>query len=426
MNSSASPSTKGVLEFDVQSLHGACFYGLLLACYFLPPEAYSLLFLLFLLVAPRGFIGLRVEFLRAPLMPIVLLFVLGSLSAFANLGANIARDVWVMLKIVVCFSMGCWFAVNARSYWDVARILTNFGVLSAVFFLIPFLIGIRELGFGGEGDGKQASLGSLMAIPFLMSSAWRTGWMSNRGARWAALLVVFLSLTVALSRTSIACGLLMVLCGLGFFDNFRRILKFSLIIGFLIFVVVQLLPDLDAANISFAGKLGNSLAEIAFTDAADSREMLINWRGFEAFRALLGFESAGAFQQIVGQGLGATVDLGMEVEMSSEMTYQYLPVLHNGYMQVLTKFGILGVLAYLFFIFKILKDGSAMFGVWRQGLIPRITIAYAVILIYTSLVVTGAFNKTVMDPVMIIFGAFYGSWFVERAKFNVPCGLRCG
>jgi hypothetical protein len=169
-----------------------------------------------------------------------------------------------------------------------------------------------------------------------------------------------------------------------------------------------MLPTVEAGDISFAGKIGNSLSELAFTDDTDTTAMLINWRGFEAYRAFVGFINSNPLQQLFGRGFGATVDLGEYIQMSEEMSYQFIPVLHNGYLHVLVKYGLVGIFFFLVFLRRVSGQIHGTFKDKEQLMTRRMLIGLSIVLAYTSLVISGPFNKSNVDPILIMLGVFYG------------------
>jgi hypothetical protein len=198
----------------------------------------------------------------------------------------------------------------------------------------------------------------------------------------------------------------MMLAAVGAFDNLRRLLIFSVIFVGVAFFASQQLPSIEAEGVTFISKVGNSLLELAFNDGSNHREMLTNWRGFEAYRAFVGFSESTLLQQLVGRGFGATVDLGLAIQMSENMNFEFVPHIHNGYMYLLTKNGLIGLLLYLLFLCRISGQSLSASNVPEQIAMRRILIGMSLVLVYTTLVITGIFNKSNHDPILIMLGVF--------------------
>ena len=79
-----------------------------------------------------------------------------------------------------------------------------------------------------------------------------------------------------------------------------------------------------------------------------------NWRGIETYRALVTFSTGNLKQQILGQGFGSLIDLGFDIPING-VVYRKIPILHNGYAYILVKTGLLGILFYLFFYYRLLN-----------------------------------------------------------------------
>jgi O-antigen ligase len=137
--------------------------------------------------------------------------------------------------------------------------------------------------------------------------------------------------------------------------------------------------------------------------------MLVNWRGFEAYRAYVAFVNSSIPQQLVGRGWGATVDIGFGVQMSEDLYYRYLPILHNGYMQILTKYGLLGIFLYLVFLWRVTIGSRKYFIENNNATYARFITGLGFVLVYTSLVITGILNKGNLDSVLLVLGLFFGS-----------------
>lgn len=75
-----------------------------------------------------------------------------------------------------------------------------------------------------------------------------------------------------------------------------------------------------------------------------------NYRSYENIITVKQVSRKGPEAVVFGEGLGSTIDLKRKVWLQTSMM-QYIPFLHNGFMTVFLKSGLLGIFIYLFTIF---------------------------------------------------------------------------
>lgn len=163
---------------------------------------------------------------------------------------------------------------------------------------------------------------------------------------------------------------------------------------------------------SFLGKLSNTLREIAFDDTATLREIHTNFRGFESAQALKQVMDGTPVQILFGQGFGTMIDLGIFIPLGSveggmPVAVRMIPVLHNGYLYVLVKGGVLAVAAYLYVLAYFYWVGRASASAQADDTrypAGRLLQALTVALALTTYVVSGAFNKNAMFSFLLCIG----------------------
>ncbi|WP_299223603.1 O-antigen ligase family protein [uncultured Psychroserpens sp.] len=136
----------------------------------------------------------------------------------------------------------------------------------------------------------------------------------------------------------------------------------------------------------------------------DKRDLWKHWRGYEAQSAIETLNDKGYFSWAFGRGFGSTVDLGVEVRLANE-DVRYIPILHNGFIYVLFKTGIVGLLVYMMYIiylyslYRLNSNSSIEFN------INRLIVGCAFYIALSSLVVTGVFKP--YDLSGIVLGALF-------------------
>jgi O-antigen ligase len=130
------------------------------------------------------------------------------------------------------------------------------------------------------------------------------------------------------------------------------------------------------------------------------------WRSYEAYRGLQVVQAGTPAQAVLGRGLGARLDLGLYQLLDGEYR-RHIPVLHNGFLYVVLKTGLAGLLAYLAWIVCIGRDGwrTARRGGGEARLVGVLVVGIALVLLEASLVIGGAFNFQACFVQFVVIGA---------------------
>jgi hypothetical protein len=181
---------------------------------------------------------------------------------------------------------------------------------------------------------------------------------------------------------------------------------------FFVVVVIALIPtDIFQATSSetFMSKLLGSFNELKMGDYNTEQDINMKYRGYESFMALKSYMEGNTKDWIFG-GLGKTVDLKTFVRLGEDTDFQFIPVLHNGWLYLLVKTGIAGVLTYLIVFFGLIIKN------WRKyadntakpaiRLFAALSIGCMFSLLLTNYIVTALFNVE-MCIMMITLGYSY-------------------
>jgi O-antigen ligase len=100
--------------------------------------------------------------------------------------------------------------------------------------------------------------------------------------------------------------------------------------------------------------------------------------------------------------------------------FRFIPVLHNGYMYILVKFGAVGLIVYAYFMTRITLYGRRQSRVRSMNLeiAKDFTSALGMILVFTTLVIAGIFNKSTLTVVLLLVGAFVS--LIDRQSATFP------
>nr|WP_269145086.1 O-antigen ligase family protein [Pseudosulfitobacter pseudonitzschiae] len=236
--------------------------------------------------------------------------------------------------------------------------------------------------------------------PFILRYHSRRG-VSSRVIRVVLVLLVVGMVALSGSRAGLLTLIVAYLASRGIFERARYTFLAGGAIAMLALVVWPLLPQYDMGEITFLGKIQNSINELTFETGEDRIDMYANWRGFEAYRAYETWLNASFIQKIVGLGFGESIDLGRFVAYESD-EISSLPFVHNAYFTLLVKTGIVGIAAMVYALFLPFRirfnrhDPDAV-------VLNQISCSAAVVLLLTMALIAGPLNKESMDGVVLLW-----------------------
>lgn len=115
---------------------------------------------------------------------------------------------------------------------------------------------------------------------------------------------------------------------------------------------------------------------------------------------------------VFGTGYGSLVNLKFYAPLSGDKKgMKYISDLHNGYIYIFYKTGIISLFIYLFFLFKLYKR-AYLKSTYSTAFIS----AFGIIYLFSTLTITGVYNSR--DIIIILLGAFL--FFESNNINNVP------
>lgn len=351
------------------------------------------------------------------LWPFCALLVVGSLGLLGNPKYDVFKDVWYVGKPMLCMTVGYVLMWNLRDLRRLLRIFLVVGALVSVFHIIRFIQNPELLSLSANDMRNAAGRGYLVAVVGVgvLAAAWRLGYRLfpfGRVVDVSLLLLCLASIGLSMSRV-IALSLALLLgavFGIVTFADRTKVIKVvvAVVVGFTVLMLVPK-PQYVGQNATFAEKMLFSLKEMEVQDYYSITDINTRWRGYETARALNTYSSGEYWQYLTGRGFGTSVDLGLFMPMGDEPV-RFAPVLHNGYMYVLVKTGVLGVLIYLAFLASVVGVGNSCILV-EEGesrelrYTGRLIVGAVCVLAVSTFVVSGPFNKQSLIPVEMLLGA---------------------
>ena len=221
------------------------------------------------------------------------------------------------------------------------------------------------------------------------------------------LIVVVLSSMLYAARTNMIQFVILFLAMKGYFKLTRKSLTILVTIFSLTavsyFAIVSYNPKRGGKGLdAFLYKIKIAPEEAFKTkiNKNDWKDFNDNYRSFENIITVQQVSHEGALAILFGEGLGSRLNLGRKVFTNDGEFVQFIPYVHNGFMTVFFKSGILGVLFLIFFLillFRQLKTNNP-----KLLYINYLLIGTSVFLIVSNWVFLGLYLK--LDNKSIIIG----------------------
>jgi O-Antigen ligase len=370
--------------------------------------------------------------LLATLAPLLALIAIGIAMGFSRLvegqAYDFLKDGWYFANPILVFVVGFVFgrAAHAAAGDDSlaqagvqARGLRAFvlaGATVAVLHLLWFAIHPQLLALdatevrGITGAGWFAPALALLIL-LAHRGAWRDGLALPPLGAAVLLALVLASVVLTFSRVLavvVAVGTLIVF-GLLARHGLRRVLLLLVLAALAVGVLRQTL-DVESreARTSFLGKFARIPEELTPTDRLHGQDVHDNWRGYETARGMRHWAAGHPGQWLFGDGFGALVDLGRFQQLSPHPreAMRFIPILHNSYVYLLVKTGLVGLALYGWMLWRLYRWGrdGALAHDAGQRRRARLLQAMAVTLALTTGVWSGLFSKFDLLAFMLLTG----------------------
>ena len=162
-------------------------------------------------------------------------------------------------------------------------------------------------------------------------------------------------------------------------------------------------------DLTFVDKIMYSMRELQVSDYEDRTDINRNWRGYESYRALQTYASGSSADYLFGKGLGTSIDLGITMTLADEV-FDRIPILHNGYLYLLVKTGAIGLISYLLYLLVTFIIGMQLFRLpeAEARFCGFLLVVLTIIMLETTLVIAGMFNKSWVYPATLLIGVLLG------------------
>lgn len=305
--------------------------------------------------------------LRRISWPFLIMIFIGLLKGLitGNQPYDIFKDLYFFLKAVIYFLFG-YISYKRFTMKGIINSFVMIGFLVSVSYLFLMLIYIATglIDFSSVYHYRKSipdlpyePIISIMFLLFLPKN-------SNSYSSYRSLFVTVQTIAIAslLSRLSILILILIFIMRLKLKLNFSKsvfslglvVITLIMSIGVSFVLKDSEIGNSDSINSQFLGKVINSFQEISSSDFSDNQLVRKNWRAYESLQGIKKFSSASSNQKLLGHGFGELTSVGIDIKLGGKIRSD-VPIFHNGYIYLLVKLGLVGVLLYILFLINIIR-----------------------------------------------------------------------
>jgi hypothetical protein len=271
------------------------------------------------------------------------------------------RDIVYFIQAPVFILLGIYLSNSMHDYFLLIKAIVLTSVLITLFKLIELAINpslIYQLGLQTRYENDLSNPTALLAFIILFYARKFKIKLFNNFVDRLIIAVSLFSVMISFSRTFYI--LLLILIILAYLNKYKLILKVYWLVVFCALLIIfgGLFLNIDSESTmgeTLQAKMNHSLDEIIVKDYETSSQIMNNWRGYEAFLGIEKFYKGNFFEILLGQGFGAVVYTPKWIFGSEENNLGVLPMFHNGFITILLKTGLTGLLIFFLFLYKLLK-----------------------------------------------------------------------
>jgi hypothetical protein len=326
---------------------------------------------------------------------------------------NWVKDLAYFSRPILAILAGFFISKKIGNFKSVLKIIVFVSFFFAIIHIFKIMFFID---FNTANVSKIRSIGGIsneievFALVILIASEKYKNIkiINNQFYKKIVLIIFSISFLLYLSRTMMITLLIFLLASFGYLKITRKSIKYGVLVlfSFGLFYGYLFSREFERSKPgieSFLYKMKIAPAEI-FTPVKSignksDAYLWDHWRAYEATMAIQQIKTNLGF--IVGNGFGSLVDLKFKAPIG-EQNMRYIPILHNGYVSILFKSGILGLLFYFtlllslyLFCFNKTKDLD-------KKIVVNLISGMSVHFLFTSLIVTGMYN--IMESYVFILG----------------------
>lgn len=366
-------------------------------------------FLSLLIVSGKGIVSKQ---LLKTLLPIFIIFIVGFFGFFWNdyLIVDFIKDFSHFIKPLIAIIVGYLTFKSINDASSFLKTIIVVAVITAIIHLIG-VFGFSNLIKGSIQEAREFGLDNFIEIyalyMLILSSKYDIYLFERSIYKKIIIIILAVSIVFYFSRTML--GMIIIL-GFSFYGFAKLTSKSIKVIGSLLLILFLFYGYLGTIKLERNSKGIEALmykikiapGEIfnSKIDRENDRELWDHWRAYEAKRAFaLMNENPSSY--VIGNGYGSLVNLKFKAPLG-ENGMKFISVLHNGYVFILYKTGLIGILFYLFFLLNLYLR---VYSVNQNKQVMFFKILISTIGVYfflTSIIITGIYIPK--DVILFILG----------------------
>jgi O-antigen ligase len=368
-----------------------------------------------------------------PLIILALIGFFSGLYTIDRINRDFYRDIFTFTRVIIYFFFGILLSKYVRDLSTFYKCFAIFVLLASIRHLSAAAVAIQN--FSSFNQYRHASgltnfdeaiiLGIFISAFFNWSLRRLLGKIgfAYKAISW----IILISFMAYFSRTMILTLIILIF----FMADTLNVRKFSypknkrifsaVIMIAVVFTSLSFLAAANPSNVllkTLVEKFERSSEEVFWNAEANAtatvQEIQDNWRGYEAYQGIMMFNDGTTVQQFFGHGFGSLVDLGIFMLLSG-IEWDKVPILHNGYVFIVVKCGLVGLLFYLLFLYRIgfSKIRNDEFDDLELYYSYQMLSGLSLLTLLNTFTVTGLFNP-IGATMPVLFGFFWGR--VQRRK----------
>lgn len=274
------------------------------------------------------------------------------------------RDIIYFIQAPIFILMGIFLCKELGDYKELIKVIVLSSISITLYKLIQLFINPNlffKLGLEIRYDHDFSNSTALLVFTILFYARKYKIKLFENFVEWLMMIVSLFSILISFSRTFYI--LLLIVFLITYVKNHRSILiiywSTVFCVSFIIFGSLFVnLKSQSSQGSTFQSKISHSLNEIIVRDYKSSFEIIHSWRGHEAFLGISKFYKGNFLEILFGQGFGTVVYTPKWIFGTEDNNLGVLPIFHNGYITILLKTGLVGLLLFFFFLYKLLKISS--------------------------------------------------------------------
>lgn len=328
----------------------------------------------------------------------------GILFSSSNLFEFAIRDLYYFCNHIIIILFGFQLA-KVFSLKDFITSLIWLSFASFIFFYFQLIYlnlsysnYIQEFSY----TAAYASLFPLAITSIVLSKYLKIGLKSNLFS--LMILFFFIHIIVIDSRTSLV-SLLIYFSSIFFLltnQSLKSLARFCISLSVFLFIFFSIGNILNAPMIErFYTTLNEFNPNVRFNYLSDVN---LYWRAYESYISLLDFLNLNLINQVFGAGFGKEVFLGFEINLGGS-DFSKIYVFHNGYINLLLKTGIVGLMLYIYFFVKKFFNyrGKKHFDNNKLIFVRTLLSTICLLIIFITIPIAGLMNISIF-PIVLSFG----------------------